>query len=152
MKTDLNHRPRWRPWSSWIWPTVATDVLRHLRQPRLHRLRRRRTKMSDKTNAPHSFVASKHLTKMISRFNESTPSKRMSESRIHNLPGVNFINVLLTAFALVDPESINNIVKSSVSFYAFGIYGRERCSYCIHIFCTNIFFLVMFWLWMNFCT
>ncbi len=36
--------------------------------------------------------------------------------------GVNFINVLCTAFALVDPESVKNTVKSSVSFYVFGIY------------------------------
>ncbi len=34
-------------------------------------------------------------------------------------PCVNFINVLRTAFALVDPKSVKNTVKSSVSFYAF---------------------------------
>jgi hypothetical protein len=33
--------------------------------------------------------------------------------------GVNVINFLHTAFALVDPKSIQNTVKSSVSFYAF---------------------------------
>jgi len=37
-------------------------------------------------------------------------------------PGVNFINILRTAFALSDPKSIKNTVDSSVSFYAFGIY------------------------------
>ena len=35
---------------------------------------------------------------------------------------VNFINILRTAFTLVDPKSLKNTVKSSVSFYAFGIY------------------------------
>jgi len=35
--------------------------------------------------------------------------------------GVNFTNVLHEAFTLVDPESVKNTVKSSVSFYAFGI-------------------------------
>jgi hypothetical protein len=28
---------------------------------------------------------------------------------------------------LVDPESIKNTIKSSVSFYAFGIFGRKSC-------------------------
>ncbi len=44
------------------------------------------------------------------------------------LPGVNFINVLRTAFALVDPKSVKNTVKSSVSLYAFGIYERKSCT------------------------
>ncbi len=43
-------------------------------------------------------------------------------------PGVNFINVLHTAFALVDSKSIKNTVKSSVCFYAFGIYERKSCT------------------------
>jgi len=34
--------------------------------------------------------------------------------------GINFINVLCTAFALVDPKSVKYTVVSSVSFYAFG--------------------------------
>ncbi len=34
--------------------------------------------------------------------------------------GVNFINVLLTAFALVDPKSVKNAVESSVSFMLLG--------------------------------
>ncbi len=34
--------------------------------------------------------------------------------------GVNFINVLRTAFALVDPESVKNTVRSSVSFTLLG--------------------------------
>ncbi len=41
--------------------------------------------------------------------------------------GVNFINVLCTAYALVDLESVKNTVKSSVPFYTFGIYKRESC-------------------------
>ena len=44
---------------------------------------------------------------------------------------VNFINVLLTAFALIDPKSIKITVKSSVSFYAFGICERKSCTYNI---------------------
>jgi len=40
-------------------------------------------------------------------------------------PCVNFTNLLPAAFALVDPESVKNTVKSSVSFYAFGICKRE---------------------------
>jgi len=43
-------------------------------------------------------------------------------------PGVHFINVICTAFALVDPESVKNTVKSSVSLYAFGIYERKSCT------------------------
>jgi len=42
--------------------------------------------------------------------------------------GVNFINILRTAFALVDPKSVKNTVRSSVSFYAFGIYERKSCT------------------------
>ncbi len=38
--------------------------------------------------------------------------------------GVNFTNVLRTASTLVDSESVKNTVKSSVSFYAFGICTR----------------------------
>ncbi len=41
--------------------------------------------------------------------------------------GVNFINVLHTAFTLVDPKSIKHTVKSSVTFYTFGIYERKSC-------------------------
>jgi hypothetical protein len=42
--------------------------------------------------------------------------------------GVNFTNILRTAFALVDPKSVKNTVKSSVSFYAFGIYKCKSCT------------------------
>jgi len=35
-------------------------------------------------------------------------------------PCVNFTNVLRAAFALIDPESIKNAVKSSVSFTLLG--------------------------------
>jgi len=41
--------------------------------------------------------------------------------------GVNFINVLCTAFKLVDQESIKNTVKSSESFYALGICEHKSC-------------------------
>jgi len=43
-------------------------------------------------------------------------------------PGVNFTNILRTAFMLVDPKSVKNAVKSSVSFYAFGICERKSCT------------------------
>jgi len=43
-------------------------------------------------------------------------------------PGVNFTNFLRTAFTLVDPKSIKNTVKSSVSFYAFGICEHKSCT------------------------
>ncbi len=45
------------------------------------------------------------------------------------LSGVNVINILHTAFALVDPKSVKNTVKSFVYFYAFGIYKRKSCTY-----------------------
>ncbi len=44
-------------------------------------------------------------------------------------PSVNFINFLSTAFALIDPESIKNRVKSSMSFYTFGICQCKSCMY-----------------------
>jgi len=43
--------------------------------------------------------------------------------------GVNFINVLRTDFTLVDPKSVKNTVKSSVSSYAFGICKSKSCMY-----------------------
>jgi len=43
-------------------------------------------------------------------------------------PGVNFINVLQAAFAGADPKSVKNKIKSSVSFYAFGIFAHKSCS------------------------
>jgi len=45
----------------------------------------------------------------------------------HLLVGVNFINVLHSAFTLVDPEIVKNTVKSSV-FYAFRICGHKSCT------------------------
>jgi len=44
-------------------------------------------------------------------------------------PGIDFTNILRTAFVLVDHESVKNTVKSSVSFYAFGIYESKSCTY-----------------------
>jgi len=35
-------------------------------------------------------------------------------------PGANFTNILHKTFTLIDPKSIKNTFKSSVSFYAFG--------------------------------
>ncbi len=39
-------------------------------------------------------------------------------------PGVNFINILYTAFTLVDPKSAKKINNLTV-FYAFGIYEHK---------------------------
>jgi hypothetical protein len=61
------------------------------------------------------------ISKMLHLCDSSWPAHSFT-------PGVNFINVLCTAFALVDPESVKNTVKSSVSFYAFGIYKRKSCT------------------------
>ncbi len=44
---------------------------------------------------------------------------------ISNIPGVNFTNVLRASFMLIDPKSVKNKVKSSVSFYAFRICARK---------------------------
>ncbi len=42
--------------------------------------------------------------------------------------GVNFTNIFMLSFKLVDPKSVKNTVKSSVSFYAFGICRRKSCT------------------------
>jgi hypothetical protein len=39
-------------------------------------------------------------------------------------PGLNFIDILCTAFSHTEPKSVKKTVKSSV-FYAFGIYKRK---------------------------
>jgi len=58
--------------------------------------------------------------------------KTRKEDKIRNYTGsnlgLNFINVLRTAFSLVDPESVKNTVKSSVSFYTFGICACKSCT------------------------
>jgi len=41
-------------------------------------------------------------------------------------PGVNFTNVLCTAFTLVDPESVKNTVMSSLSFYSASVKAVRR--------------------------
>ncbi len=42
-------------------------------------------------------------------------------------PGLNFINVLRTAFTLVYPESVKRYQWLNCIFYAFGIYERKSC-------------------------
>jgi hypothetical protein len=49
-------------------------------------------------------------------------------SRIPFGSGVNSNNILRTSFMLVDPKSIKNTVKSSMSFYTFGIYETKSCT------------------------
>jgi len=51
----------------------------------------------------------------------STGAKAAHKMLMKLTPGV-------TAFTLVDPKSIKNTVKSSVSFYAFRIYERKSCT------------------------
>jgi len=56
--------------------------------------------------------------------NDNPKEMSLSISRLLSLsltlsPSVNFTNFLLSALALVDPKSLKNTVKSSVSFYAF---------------------------------
>ncbi len=57
----------------------------------------------------------------------SAPVNAMYKLLVKSTPGVNFTNVLRTAFAHVDPKSVKNTVKLSVSFYSFGIYERKSC-------------------------
>ncbi len=61
---------------------------------------------------------------LASRYKQKSTCKMLMKLT----PIANFINVLRAAFALVDPESVKNTVKSSVSFNAFGIYERKSCS------------------------
>ncbi len=42
--------------------------------------------------------------------------------------GLNFINVLRTAFKLADPESIKRYLWLDCILYAFGIYERKSCT------------------------
>ena len=49
-------------------------------------------------------------------------------TQIDLTPGVNFINVLCTAFTHPDPECAKKTVKSAVSFGAFGTYKRKNCA------------------------
>jgi len=44
------------------------------------------------------------------------------------IPGLNFINVLHTAFTQADPECTKKTVKSAMSFDAFGTYERKSCT------------------------
>ncbi len=57
--------------------------------------------------------------------------------------GLNFINILHTAFMLADPESTKK-VKSAVSFGAFGTYEHKSCTQNIDeiepIYVLDIFF------------
>jgi len=43
-------------------------------------------------------------------------------------PGVDFINILRTAFTHVDPECAKKTVKAAVSFGTFGTYQRKSCT------------------------
>jgi len=44
-------------------------------------------------------------------------------NKLNNCLGLNFINVLHTAFTRTDPECAKKTVKSAVLFGAFGTYG-----------------------------
>ncbi len=80
-----------------------------------------------------SFLSSKvHLIEVNSKpelggaiLDKSVNRPMVSNYEIDNKRSrVNFTNILRAAFTLVDPESVKNAFKSSVSFYAFGICGR----------------------------
>jgi len=43
-------------------------------------------------------------------------------------PGLNFINVLRTAFTLTDPESVKDTDDLTVFFYPLGIYVCKSCT------------------------
>jgi len=73
------------------------------------------------------FRQSQNVTR--EKLREALSYKKCSHKMLMKLtPGLNFINVLRTAFTLVDPKSVKNTVKSSVFFYSFGIYGRKSCT------------------------
>jgi len=44
------------------------------------------------------------------------------------ISGLNFINILSTAFTLPDPKCAKKTVKLAVSFGAFGTYERKSCT------------------------
>ena len=49
------------------------------------------------------------------------------ERRKCRFPGVNFINILRTAFALEESQKHKKYNKSSEAFYTFGIYEHKSC-------------------------
>ncbi len=69
-----------------------------------------------KCNEPYFPHWEKNESVFLNRFIPPTP------------PVANFTNVLCQAFTLVDPETVKNTVKSSVSFYAFGICVCKSCT------------------------
>jgi len=44
------------------------------------------------------------------------------------IPGLNFINVLRTAFTRADPKSVKDTDDLTVFFCAFGICKRKSCA------------------------
>ncbi len=70
-----------------------------------------------------------NVIRIIENISSSNRIDNNNIKRKHDWPGVNFTNILHAAFTLVDPESIKNTVKSSVSVYAFGICKRKSCTY-----------------------
>jgi len=76
--------------------------------------------------------------------------------KLSSQSGVDFTNVLSTAFTLVDPESIKNTVKSSVPFCAFSRNLRLRLTFRLlhdkiyfiglppgHFFCSRLIFCLI---------
>jgi len=47
---------------------------------------------------------------------------------VKSTPGLNFTNIFIRSFYSRSSQKRKNSVKSSVSFYAFGIYRRKSCS------------------------
>jgi len=65
---------------------------------------------------------------VLSNFmSNSIKTPRISEGKTA-YHGLNFINVLHTAFTCADPECVKKRVKSAVSFDAFGTYELKSCA------------------------
>jgi hypothetical protein len=61
------------------------------------------------------------MLKMINFFLSPEASRNIGKFT----PGVNFTNILRTAFALADPKGVKRYLLLTVFFYAFGINERK---------------------------
>jgi len=78
--------------------------------------------------APRSWMHKKESQQCHLALLGPTSVKAAHKMLVKMTPGLNFINILLTAFTPADPRSVKKTVKSSVSFYAFGIYEHKSCT------------------------
>ncbi len=83
---------------------------------------------------PQPVIQQKQLPVTQQQQQQQQQPDKLNLSTKHNLEesatkrGVNFTNILRSAFMLEDPKSVKNIVKSLVSFYSFGICMRKSCT------------------------